>query len=138
MDPSWHHGIVTQSMDEIAALVRDAMVSEDLESFSELLDPGVTWGPPGARNPACKNRDQVLAWYRRGRDAGIRGSAYGVEVLGDRLLVSMSVRGSESARERGGSALRFQILEVRGGKIVNIVGFQDKAEALSYLDHRTG
>jgi len=58
---------------------------------------------------------------------------YDVEVLGDRLLVSMSVRGTENARERGGAVLRFQVLTVRNGKVVDIVGFDDKTEALSYV-----
>jgi hypothetical protein len=120
-------------MDEFAVLIRSALASEDLSAFTELLDPAVTWGAPGARNPNCKTRDQVLAWYQRGRDAGVRGSVYDVEVLGDRLLVSMSVRGTENARERGGAALRFQVLTVRSGKVVDIVGFDDKEEALSYV-----
>ncbi len=125
-------GSMVSDMDEIAALVRKALVSEDLAAFAELLDPDVTWGAPGARNPGCKNRNQVLAWYERGRDAGARASMYKVEVLGDRLLVSMSVRGTGNARERGGTALRFQVLTVRNGRVVEIVGFDDKAEALSY------
>jgi ketosteroid isomerase-like protein len=114
-------------------LVRRALASEDLSAFTELLDPDVTWGAPGARNPSCKNRNQVLTWYQRGREAGVRGSVYDVEVIGDRLLVSMSVRGTEDAQERGGAALRFQVLTVRSGKIVDIVGFDDKAEALLYI-----
>src|SRR5580692_7702317 len=122
---------MTKGMDEIAVLVRNALAAEDLSAFTELLDPAVTWGAPGSRNPSCKNRNQVLAWYQRGRDAGVQGSAYDVEVLGDRLLVSMSVRGTEGARERGGAALRFQVLTVRSGKVVDIVGFDDKTEALS-------
>ena len=52
-----------------------------------------------------------------------------MENLGDRLLVSMSVRGTENAR---GTTLRFQVLTIRNGKVVEIVGFDDKAEALSY------
>ena len=124
---------MTKGMDEIAVLVRKALAAEDLSGFTELLDPRVTWGAPGARNPTCKNRNQVLAWYQRGRDAGVRGSVYDVEVLGDRLLVSMSVRGTENATERGGAALRYQVLTVRDGKVIDIVGFDDKGEALSYF-----
>lgn len=90
---------MTQGMDEIALLVRKALAAEDPAAFTELLDPSVTWAAPGARNPSCKNRNQVLIWYQRGRDAGVRGSVYDVEVLGDRLLVSMSVRGTENAKE---------------------------------------
>jgi len=124
---------MTKGMDEIALLIRNALSGEGLSAIAELLDPAVTWGAPGARNPTCKTRNQVLAWYQRGRDAGVRGSVYDVEVLGDRLLVSMSVRGTENARERGGTALRFQVLTVRNGKVVDIVGFDDKTEALSYV-----
>ena len=129
----WHDGVMAKSMDEVAALVRQALLTEDLSAFTELLDPDVTWGAPGARDPSCKNRNQVLAWYQRGRDAGVRGSVYDVEILDDRVLVSMSVTGTENAHERGGAALRFQVLTVRNGKIVDIVGFDDKAEALSYV-----
>ena len=124
---------MTKGMDEIAVLVRKALAAEDLSAYAELLDPAVTWGAPGSRNPSCKNRDHVLAWYQRGRDAGVRGSVYEVEILGDRLLVTMSVRGTENARERGGAALRFQVLTVRSGRVVDIVGFDDKTEALSYV-----
>jgi ketosteroid isomerase-like protein len=119
-------------MDEIAERVRKALVSEDVSAFSDLLDPEVTWGAPGARHPSCKNRGQVLAWYQRGRESGIHGSVFDVEVLGDRLLISMSVRGTQDARERGGTALRYQVLTVRNGRIADIVGFDDKAEALSH------
>jgi hypothetical protein len=125
-------GPMTDTIEETAALVRRAMAAEDVAAFAELLDPAVTWGAPGATYPTCKSREQVLTWYQRGRDAGVRGTVYDVEVLGDRLLVSLSVRGTESAQERGGAALRFQVLTVRNGMIVEIVGFDDKGEALSY------
>ena len=121
-------------MDQVAGRVRAAMVAEDLSAFAELLDPDVTWGAPGA-NPGCRSRSQVLAWYQRGREAGVRGSVFDVEIMGDRLLVSMSVRGTEEAQERGGTALRYQVLTVRNGKVVDIVGFEDKAGALAYPGH---
>jgi len=116
----------------VARQVRVALAAEDPVAFSHLLDPDVTWGAPGARNPSCKNRHQVLAWYERGREAGVRGSVFDVEVIGDRLLVSMTVRGTEEAQERGGTALRYQLFTVRDGRIVDIVGFDDKADALTY------
>lgn len=119
-------------MDELASQVRRAMAAEDVTTFAELLDPNVTWGAPGARNPTCKNSDQVLRWYQQAQEAGVRCSVFDVDVLGDRLLVSMSVRGTEGARERSGTSLRFQVLAVREGRIVDIAGFDDKADALTY------
>ena len=121
-------------MDEVAVLVRQALAAEDVSPFTELLDPDVTWGAPGAHNPTCQNRNQVLAWYQRGRDAGVRGSVHDIEVYGDRLLVSMSVTGAENADELGGEVLRFQVFTIRSGRIAEIVGFDDKAEALSYVE----
>lgn len=121
-----------RSTDELAEEVRKALASEDVSAFADLLDSDVTWGAPGARNPTCKNRNQVLNRYQRAQESGIRGSATHVEVIGDRLLVSLVVRGTEDARERGGTALRFQVLTVRAGQIVDIAGFDNKADALSY------
>jgi hypothetical protein len=119
-------------MDEIALLVRQALLAENLSAFRELLDADVTWGAPGARRPTCTNRNQVLAWYQRGREAGVQGSVHEIEVLDDRLLVSMTVRGTEAAQERGGAALRFQVLTIRNDRVVDISGFDEKAEAISY------
>lgn len=117
----------------MAELVTRAIGAEDLSAFTKLLDPDVTWGAPGARNPSCKNRDQVLTWYERGRDAGVRGSVHDVRIVGNRLLVSLGVRGTENARVRGGTALRFQVLTIADGRIVDIVGFDDRAEALAFI-----
>jgi hypothetical protein len=118
-----------ETMQELAGLVRSALEADDLSAFGHLLDPEVHWGAPGARRPTCKNRDQVLTWYQRGRDAGVRGHVSDVKVVGDRLLVSMTVRGSPGAEERGGAALRWQVLTVRRGRVVDIVGFDDKSDA---------
>ncbi len=124
--------LAVERNDELAVRVKEALVAEDASAFAELLDPAVTWGAPGARNPTCKNRDQVLSWYQRALESGVHGAAFDVEVVGDQLLVSLTVRGTEGARERGGTALRFQVLTVRDGRIVDIVGFDNKAEAQSH------
>lgn len=121
-----------RTVEELAEQVRKALAAEDVSAFADLLDPNVTWGAPGSRNPTCKNRNQVLGWYERAQEVGVRGSVFDVDVLGDRLIVSLSVQGTEGARERGGTSLRFQVLTVRDGQIVEIVGFDEKAEALSY------
>ncbi len=119
-------------MNEVAEEVRKVMASGDATAFAVLLDPNVTWGAPGARNPTCKNRNQVLNWYQRAQEAGVRGSPIDIDVRGSRLLVTLTVQGTDGARERGGTALRFQVLTVRNGRIVEIVGFDDKSEAIEY------
>jgi hypothetical protein len=118
-----------ETMDRVARRVRAALGAEDPAAFADLLDPAVRWGAPGARNPTCTSRDQVVAWYRRGVASGVRGEIAGVEIVGDRLLVHMTVRNSNAADERGGAALRWQVLTVRAGRIVDIAGFDDRVDA---------
>jgi ketosteroid isomerase-like protein len=120
-------------MEDVAQQVRIALQAADLSAFSDLLDPDVHWGAPDAHRPTCKNRDQVLAWYRRGRESGTRARVSEVGVFGDRILVGLTVRGTQISKERGGMALRWQVLTVRGGRITEIVGFDDRADAFARL-----
>ena len=54
----------------IADQVRRAMEAGDLQQLAPLLSPDVRWGPPGDAKPPCRNRQQVLSWYARAKDAG--------------------------------------------------------------------
>lgn len=125
---------MTDTMNQVAEEVRRALAAEDPSPFVELLDPDVTWGALG--DPGCRNRNQVMAWYQRGREAGVRGTVLDIEVTGDRLLVSMTVRGRDGASGDGEGAPHFQALWIRNAKIAEIVGFDDKAEALAYISER--
>lgn len=116
-------------MEELARQVRAAFESGDLAAFADLLHPDVQWGPPDDPTPPCRNRDQVLAWYRKGRESGTRAQVTEVVVTGDRLLVGLVVRGTGEARQRGGQATRWQVLTVREGRIAGIVGFEQRSEA---------
>jgi hypothetical protein len=71
--------------------VKKASLTGDASAFADLLDPNVTWGAPGARNLTCKNRNQVLNWYHRAQESGVQGNVLDVEVLGDRMLVSLTL-----------------------------------------------
>ena len=63
-----------EQMDQIARQVQAALQTADLTGYRELLDPNVTWGAPDDMEYGCRNRDQVLAWYRRGRAKGVRAN----------------------------------------------------------------
>jgi ketosteroid isomerase-like protein len=117
------------ALQAIAGQVSAALDSADLAAFEDLLDPAVTWGAPGDDAPACQSRKQVLAWYRRGRDAGVRASVTEVVVAAGALLVGLRVVGNEEAAERGGVTHRWQVLTVTGGRIVDIRGFDDRRAA---------
>ena len=115
----------------IAQQVKMALEAADLAAFSDLLDPNVRWRP-GDPSPPCQNRDQVLAWYRRGRQAGIRARVSETVVLADRILVGLKVLGNQATTESGGEADRWQVLTVRAGRVVDIVGFDERTEAASH------
>ena len=116
-------------MQRLADQVAAALEAADLSAYRELLHPDVRWGAPDAKRPSCRNRDQVLAWYQRGRESGVRASVTEVVILGDRLLVGLNVRGGQGDDE--GGVPRWQVLTVSDGRVVDIVGFDDRAEAVA-------
>ena len=114
----------------LAGRVRQALEAADLTAYADLLDPAVRWGPPGDPSPLCRSRDQVLAWYRRGRDAGTRARVTETLVSGDRILVGLKVTGSQAAA--AGEKDRWQVLTVRSDRITEITGFDDRDEAAAH------
>jgi len=65
-----------------------------VDGFSTLLAPDVTWGAPDDPNPACRNRRQVLQWYQRGFDRGVRATVREIRSVGDSVLVGLVVTGN--------------------------------------------
>jgi RimJ/RimL family protein N-acetyltransferase/ketosteroid isomerase-like protein len=121
-----------RSARELAQHVAAALEAADLSAYSDLLDPDVRWGPPGDPAPPCRNRDQVLSWYGRGRQAGVRARVTETVVAGDRILVGMRVSRTGTAAAGGQEADRWQVLTVRGGRVSEIVGFDDRREATAW------
>lgn len=120
-----------EAMEALAAQVRDALDSDDLEAYAPLLAPDCTWGAPGADEPECRSRTDVMAWYTAGRDFGIRASVAETTVVGDRLVVGLEIRGRPGAAT-GSVGRRWQVLTVSNGLVAEIVGFEDADEALAY------
>ena len=114
---------------ELAAEVEAVLNATDLSRFSELLDPDVTWGPPGDARSGCHNRDQVIAWYNRARADGMAGHVTEVVPGDGALLVGLHVTGTGDAEAAGGVAERWQVLRVRHGRVVDIRGYSDRSEA---------
>jgi hypothetical protein len=118
-------------MEQIAQLVRVALQAADLNAYRELLDPHVSWGPPDDEVSGCHNRDEVLEWYQLARDSGVRANVTETIVKGDRILVGLSIRQTNSAV--GVDSPRWQILMVANGKVKDIRGFDDRDEAFRRL-----
>ena len=97
-----------EDVERVAEQVRSALETADLSAFSELLDPDVRWGAPGDPSPACMDRAQVLSWYQRGLDAGVRARVAEIAVLDDRAdeLPDEISHGSDHTPEAGEWSLR--------------------------------
>jgi RimJ/RimL family protein N-acetyltransferase len=118
-----------QAAEHIARQISTALEAADLSAFSELLDPHVRWGAPDDPSPACQNRDQVMSWYHRGKQEGVQARVTETVVCGDRILVGLRVAGRPASAHSADEAERWQVLTVRGGRVVDIVGFDDRGDA---------
>ncbi len=120
----------TQEPAALTERVRFALESGDLDAIRDLLDPGARWGAPEGPNDAdCHNRDQVIAWWASARAAGARAVVTEVTAGAGTLLVGLEVTGTPAAGEAGGAAERWQVLTVRGDRIADIRGFDDRNAA---------
>jgi ketosteroid isomerase-like protein len=118
-----------QQAERLAGLIGQALEAADLDAYAELLHPDVHWGAPGDPQAPCQNRAQVLAWYRGGRDAGVRATVTETVAAGDRILVGLRVSGAESDPGVGGEVDRWQVLTLRDGMVADIRGFDSRDEA---------
>jgi ketosteroid isomerase-like protein len=112
----------------LAALIGQALAAADLDAYADLLHPEVRWGAPGDPAPPCRNRAQVLAWYRAGRQAGTRAHVTETLVAGDRILVGLRVS-SAAADSAAEESDRWQVLTIRDGLVADIRGFDNRDEA---------
>lgn len=114
----------------LAGRVRSALESGDLDAIRDLLDSDARWGAPeGPSDADCRNRDEVIAWWASARAAGVRAVVTEVTVGAGTLLVGLEVTGTPAAHEAGGAAGRWQVLTVKGDRIADICGFDDRATA---------
>jgi RimJ/RimL family protein N-acetyltransferase/ketosteroid isomerase-like protein len=133
-DEYWARWVMLDQLNEAAGIaerVKSAFEAADLSAFSDLLAADVTWGAPDDQSPECQNRAQVLAWYQRGRESGMRARVVEIVASGDRLVVGLRVTVNRAAESSGADVERWQILRVSGGRIVDILGFDNREEAMA-------
>ncbi|MGD0054623.1 MAG: nuclear transport factor 2 family protein [Acidimicrobiales bacterium] len=106
-----------------------ALEGADVDAFAQLLDPNVRWGPPDAPSPPCRNKEQVLSWYRSAASEGARAQVVEMDVIGDRVVVELLVQRAAKGTPRGEPSPRWQVYTLRDGLIVDIVGFDTRSEA---------
>lgn len=122
-------GLEPQEVEQLADRVRAALGSGDLTAIGRLLAPNARWGGLDVTEMDCQSRQAVLDWWRQGRDAGLRARVTEIVVGSGTLLVGLEVSGTTDAALGGARTMRWQVLTVESGQIVDIRGFDDRGAA---------
>jgi ankyrin repeat protein len=110
---------------EIARHLETAARDLDLDLLGSLLHPQVRW------TGLCRDRAQVLDWYRAMLAEGMEASVRGVEVDRDAVVLGLTVgRRAQGARPAPPQPL-YQVFTVRDAQIVEIHGYPDRDSALA-------
>ena len=112
----------------LAEQVRSALETGDLCSYASMLAHDVRWGPADEPEWGCRNRRQVLSWYGAARDRGMRATVDEVLTGEGCILVGLTVSGTGGSQ---GPTRRWQVLTVRSEQIAEIVGFDDRDQAVA-------
>jgi ankyrin repeat protein len=115
----------TGVMAEIARHLETAARDLDLDLLGPLLHPEVCW------TGLCRDRAQVLDWYRAVLAEGMEASVRSVEVDRDAVVLGLTVsRRARGARPAPPEPL-YQVFTVRDAQIVEIRGYPDRGSALT-------
>jgi ketosteroid isomerase-like protein len=117
-------------MESLAAHVRYAMEAADLDEMRELLAPNARWGAPEQDVPTCRNATEILSWYERARDNGVRAEITEIAVVGTTILVGLKILANPPTKAKVNT--RWQVLSVADGRVTEIRGYERRAEAMAF------
>jgi len=120
-------GTNVELVNEVYNLARRAKHRE----LRPLLADDVTWEPAkvGAWNP-CRNADQVVQTLLWRADANRLRPGEMIDV-GDRVFIQLKGKRLERLGAKGFVPRLFQVIVVRGGKVVSIQDFNRREDALA-------
>jgi hypothetical protein len=116
--------------EQVAAGLRTAYETADLAALGELLHPDVRWGGAEDTPDTCHNRSDVLAWYRRGYESGMRATV--IEMLTRPGAVFLALR--VSGRAPGKAILVHQVFRLADGLVADIRGYPERDLALARFE----
>jgi ketosteroid isomerase-like protein len=122
-----------------AAVVRaayDAYTRGDIAGMLDFVDSQLEWTylDPSAADPppqTCHGRGELELQLRRQAELGLRSELEEVIAHGDRVVVSVHTPGVDARRVRQAGDRNYDVLTVRGGRIVAMRACHDRAEALA-------
>jgi hypothetical protein len=115
----------TGVMADIAEHLEAAYRDQDLDLLASLLHEQVQW------TGLCRNRGQVLEWYRGLLADGTVASVESAEVDRDAVVLGLAVsRRAEGARPAPAQQL-YQVFTVDGAQVIDIRAYPDRRSALT-------
>jgi hypothetical protein len=112
-------------MADIARHLEVAYRDLDLDLLASLLHPDVHW------TGMCRNRSEVLDWYRGLLAEGTTAAVRSVEVDRDAILLALTVTRPPEGARAAPAQHAYQVFTVDGAQIVDIHGYPDRRSALA-------
>jgi ketosteroid isomerase-like protein len=113
--------------------LRAALESRDSDVFGALLADDVRWGGPEDTSETCHSREDVLKRLAGRSAAGVETTLLEVVPGANSMLVGFRVRRPEAGGSRRERTV-YQVMTLRGDRIVDIRGYPHPEEAAAEAD----
>lgn len=123
---------MTDTVEAVAQRLRAAFESGDLSTLAPLLRADVRWGGEEETPETCHSRADVLAWYGKAAEAGIRATVTETLSGTDAVLLGLRVTGRDPVRTRRGQ-LVYQVFRIADGQVADIRGYPNRDEAVATM-----
>jgi len=125
------------STQALAERIEAALTAEDLDQVAPLLADNVRWDDNDEDTEwTCHTRSEVLAWYRRALDSGVKARHVETVVQPQAVVIGWDISWPEGQDWR--PPRRYHVFTVARDRVVDIRGFPDKEEALAFSGRREG
>lgn len=114
----------------VAAALRTAFGTADLDLMADLLHPDVRWGGDEDTADTCHDREAVLAWYGGLLRRGVRATVDEVVARDSVVLLGLTVSWPDVPDEKPPPTLIYQVFRLDRGLIVDIRGYPDRDDAM--------
>jgi ketosteroid isomerase-like protein len=124
----WDNEVMTRPIDDgsIAAQIRQAYSTRNLDALAPLLAEDVTWGDPGTPR-GCRNRSDVLATFSRLMADGVDGEITELSQGNSGMLCGLAAHWPDGTGKPDRTA--FHVYRVQDGLITRIDRFDDRDSA---------
>jgi len=125
---------MAHSSQDVADQLTAALETGDAHLMEPLLDPAARWGGEQETEETCHSRGDVLTWYRRLYDSGVRVEVTDIVVRERSVVLSMALTGSKTGPRGQLPDLVHQVFHLEAGLVIDIRGYPQREDALAWAD----